>query len=189
MKSDASHSMNVDQEFLSSLFSKRKEHRLGRNSFSSLDITPAERKKLYEMAQQRGLLTSYEFSGIQSFGISRNDAARTMLQKTRERALEKLRNEFGAKAHFWVNPRQLWSVDFYWRSARVGVVITGPLQDDLSRGARVRRRDSRVGAKQRSVSIPGVNSWNLTLLSFPYYAIWHHPSDFLSRIKHKLIVS
>lgn len=185
MKSEA------NQEFLKGLASKRKILRWGLSSFLTyLDITPAERTKLYELARQRGLLTCYEFSGIKSFGINRNDAARMMLQKTRDRAFEKLKIEFGAEARFWVNPKQLCGeADFYWRLAKLGVVISGPLLDDLSRGDPMRGRDSRTESKERSVTIPGVNSWNFTLLSFPYYLVWHHPSDFLNRIKRKLVAS
>lgn len=158
-------------------------------SYTYLDITPAERTKLYALARQRGLLTHYEFSGVESFGVNRNDAARTVLQKTHERALEKLKIEFGAKAHFWVNPKQLLGVDFYWRSAKLGVVISGPLQDDLGRADPARMRDWRFKAKERSVTIPGVNSWTIIVLTFPYYVVWHHPSDFLSHIKDRLLAS
>lgn len=184
MKSEAT------QEFLNSLSSKRKTLRLGRtSSLTYLDITPTERTRLYELARQRGLLTRYEFSGVESFGVNRNDAARTVLLKTHERALEKLKIEFGAKAHFWVNPKQFLSVDFYWRSAKLGVAISGPLQDDLGRADRVRKRDCRFEAKERSVTIPGVNSWTIALLSFPYYVVWHHPAEFLSHIKDRLLAS
>jgi len=177
----------VDEKFLKHLLSKRKEVRHRRYPFSWLAITPAEREKLYEAGEQCGLLTTYEFSGIKASGTSRNDAANRLLDKTHERAFTKLKAEFGSKAHFWVKPEQLsfLRVGFYWRLARIGVVITGPPRDDLYRFGPARTRDS---CNVRQDFLPP-NLRGLTLLSFPYYVVWHHPFDFVSQISGKLIAS
>lgn len=130
------------EEFLKGLFSKRKQLRLRSGSLSWLDLTATERDKLYEEAEKRGLLTRYEFSGIQSLGISRNNAADRLLQATRQHAFEKLKAEFGAKARFWADPPQLSSlgVDFYWKLAKLAIHITGPLTDAVWRAGPTRAR-------------------------------------------------
>jgi hypothetical protein len=175
----------VDEKFLRYLLSKRKEIGPRRYRFSFLDITSGERKRLYEIGEQAGLLTPYEFSGIKSAGISRNDAARRVLALTRERAFTKLKVEFGAKAHFWVQPKQCFLyIDFYWRRANLGVVITGPLMDHLYRAGPERTRDHHVKSLSRSFELKG-----LTILTFPYYVVWHHPSEFIKKIRQKLIGS
>jgi len=182
---------NITEEFLHSLVSKRKELKLTGCSISWLEITPTERKELYEIAKERGLLIGYKFSGIMSYGISRNDAGCSLLESTRERAFEKLRTEFGAKARFWIRPKQLSiiGIDFYWRTAKLGVLITGPLRDDPRRGDPVRTRDSCVGREQDFDWALPPNMKGLAILKFPYYQVWHHPSDFLDQIKHRLITS
>jgi len=107
---------------------------------------------------------------------------------TRERAFTKLRAEFGAKAHFWVKPKQLsfLRVDFYWRLARIGVVITGPPRDNLYRFGSARTRDSCIDMRQDFLP---PNLTGLSVLSFPYYMVWRHPFDFVKQIRHKLIAS
>ena len=177
----------VDEKFLKHLLSKRKEFKLGSYPFSWLDITPAEREKLYEAGEQCGFLTTYEFSGIKASGTSRNDAANRLLDKTHERAFTKLKAEFGSKAHFWVKPKQLCflRVGFYWRLARIGVVITGPPRDDLNRFGPARTKDS---CSVRQDFLPP-DLKGLTLLSFPYYVVWHQPSEFIRKIRQKLIAS
>lgn len=174
------------QEFLTDLLSKRKDIDLnGYGRVSRLDITSDEREKLYEIGERCGLLTTYEFSGISCSGMSRNDAARRLLDKTRKRAFARLRDEFGAAAHFWPEPRQLPTVDFYWRLAKLGVVITGPLFD-YSGPTAARARDVRT---DRNYHCFPKNLKDLMILSFPYYFVWHHPSEFIAKIKQKLVAS
>src|SRR5579859_6942214 len=103
-----------DEEFLKHLVSKRKEIRSRFGTDSCLHITPAERERLYEVAERCGVLQRYEFTGVNSFGTSHNDAARRLLDKTRKRAFTRLKTEFGAKAHFWVKPQQFPFIDFFW---------------------------------------------------------------------------
>jgi hypothetical protein len=111
--------VEADEKFLKYLLSKRRELGPKAYKFSWLDITPAEREKLYEIGVQSAVLTQYEFSGVKSAGTSRNDAARRVLDMTHARAFSKLKAEFGAKAHFWVRPKKLCflHIDFYWRKA------------------------------------------------------------------------
>src|ERR1700680_4071176 len=82
-------SMKVEahEKSLKYLLSKRRE--LGPGSFgkfSWLNITSAEREKLYEIGEQSDLLTQYEFSGVKSAGTSHNDAARRVLDMAHGRA-------------------------------------------------------------------------------------------------------
>jgi hypothetical protein len=179
--------VEADREFLKYLLSKRKVSGPRGNRFSWLDMTSAEREKLYEIGEQSGLLTQYEFSGIKSSGTSRNDAARRVLDKTSERAFLKLKTEFGGTAHFWVRPRQLSFIDFYWRKAKVGVVLTGPLMDDLWHAGRKRVGDFRL--KRNILSDLPPEMRYLTLLVVPYYVVWHQPSEFIGAIKQELIAS
>ena len=65
-------------EFFKRLLSRRRQVKVGRYSLSYLDISPADSEKLYEEAERRGLLASYEFSGVKSFGTNRNDACRRL---------------------------------------------------------------------------------------------------------------
>ena len=141
------------EESLLPPLSKRKHIFHGGSVFTWLDIDSNERRKLYEIAKQHGLLTEYQFSGIKACGVSRNDAVRWLMEKTRNRALEKLRVEFGSRAHFWVRPRRLSyvDIDFYRRSAKLGIVITGPLKDDPYRGD-VRAMDSAPSSKDAASS-------------------------------------
>jgi hypothetical protein len=179
----------ADREFLKYLLSKRKVFGPREYRFSWLDITSAEREKLYEIGEHSGLLTQYEFSGMKSAGTSRNDAARRVLDKTRERAFLKLKTELGGKAHFWLKPRQLAClyIDFYWRKAKVGVVVTGPLMDDLWHGGRKRVGAFRLTRKYLSNLPPELR--DLTILIVPYYMVWHRPSEFVTAIKEQLIAS
>jgi hypothetical protein len=179
----------ADREFLKYLLSKRKVSGPREYKFSWLDITSAEREKLYEIGEQSGLLTHYEFSGIKAAGTSRNDAARRVLDKTRERAFLKLKTELGRTAHFWFRPRQLSSlyIDFYWRKAKVGVVVTGPLMDDLWHAGRKRIGAFRFARNYFSNSPPELR--NLTILVVSYYTVWHQPSEFVAAIKEQLIAS
>jgi len=181
--------VEADREFLKYLLSKRKVSGPRAYRFSWLDITSAEREKLYEIGEQSGLLTHYEFSGIKSAGTSRNDAARRVLDKTRERAFLKLKTEFGGTAHFWVRPRQLsrLCIDFYWRKANVGVVLTGPLADDLLHAGSKRVGDFRLTRNFLSNLPPALRY--LTFLVVPYYVVWHQPSEFIGAIKQQLIAS
>jgi hypothetical protein len=179
----------ADREFLKYLLSKREVSGPREYRFSWLDITSAEREKLYEIGEQSGLLTQYEFSGIKSAGTSRNDAARRVLDKTRERAFLKLKTELGRTAHFWLSPRQISSlyIDFYWRKAKVGAVITGPLMDDLWHAGRKRVGAFRLTRKYVSNLPPELR--DLTILIVPYYMVWHQPSEFVTAIKEQLIAS
>ncbi len=178
----------LDEKFLKHLLSKRKEIGPREYSFSRLNITPAEREKLYEIGEQCGLLTSYEFSGVESLGTNHNNAARRLLDKTHKRAFARLKTEFGSKTHFWVRPKELFPMDFYWRLARIGVTITGPLNDDLNRSGRTRTRDFRMGLLDDLVSyLP--NFQGMTVLTFPYYVVWHHPTEFVRQIRQKLASS
>jgi hypothetical protein len=179
----------ADRQFLKYLLSKRKASGPREYKFSWLDITSAEREKLYEIGDQAGLLTHYEFSGIKTAGTSRNDAARRVLDKTRERAFLKLKTELGRTAHFWFRPRQLSAlyIDFYWRKAKVSVVITGPLMDDLGHAGRKRVGSFRFA--RRFFSKLPTDFRDLTILAVPYYVIWHQPSEFVTAIKEQLIAS
>lgn len=182
---------SADEKFLKGLLSKRKESGTRSLRYSWLDITPADRERLYDIGKRSGLLTRYEFSGITSSGISRNDAARMLLHITRKRAFEKLRTEFGAKAHFWANPQQFGflGIDFYWRLAKLAVVITGPLRDNLKRAGQTRTRDSWIGFQGDDLCKLSPNTTDLAVLTFPYYVVWHHPSDFIAEIREKLVAS
>lgn len=179
----------LDEKFLKHLLSKRKEIKFGTDSLSWLNITATEREKLYEVGAQCGLLTSYEFSGVKSLGTSHNNAARRLLDKTHKRAFARLKTEFGSKAHFWVRPKELFPMDFYWRLARIGVAITGPLKDDLNRRGPARTRDFRMGLLEDLVSYLPPNFQGMTVLTFPYYVVWHHPTEFVRRIRQKLAAS
>ena len=181
--------VEADEKFLKYLLSKRREFGPRAHKFSWLDITLAEKEKLYEIGAQSGLLTQYEFGGVKAAGTSRNDAARRVLDMTHRRAFSKLKAEFGAKAHFWVRPKQLrlLRVDFYWRKAQLGVVITGPLMDDLCRAGPERTRDEGVERDFINELLPDLRG--LTVLPFPYYVIWHQPSEFIKTVTQKLIAS
>lgn len=178
-----------DEKFLKNLLSKRREFGPRAYRFSYLDITSAEREKLYEIAEQSGLLTHYEFSGIKSAGTSRNNAARRLIQATRDRAFSRLKREFGAKAHFWVRPIQLYvgDIDFYWRRAKLGVTITGPLLDAHDRAGLERVRDRRFEYDFASTLPPELKGF--AVLTFPYYEVWHQPSEFIRKIRHSLVAS
>lgn len=110
------------------LLKKRKHSFHSGSVLTWLEIDSNERKNLYEIAKQRGLLTEYRFSGIKAYRVNRNDALCWLMEETRKRALEKLKLEFGSRAHFWVQPRRLSyvDIDFYWILAKLGIVITGP---------------------------------------------------------------
>ena len=179
----------ADREFLAHLLSKRKVSGPRDDRFSWLNITRAEREKLYQIGEQAGLLTQYEFSGIKTAGTSRNDAARRVVDKTRERAFLTLKTELGGKAHFWLSPRQFASlyIDFYWRKAKVGVLITGPLMDNIWEAGKKRIGSFRFAKRIFSKLPPEFR--DLTILAVPYYVVWHQPSEFVTEIKEQLIAS
>ena len=60
------------------------------------------------------------------------------MELARTRAFALLKKEFGSSAHFWPRPKfSRVSLDFYWRRANLGVMVTGPLLT-LPSGARKR---------------------------------------------------
>jgi hypothetical protein len=178
-------------EVLKELNSKRRALRYGGRTIHYVELTAEERKNLYEGAREHGLLIGYEFSGVRSYGVSRNDAAYILLEATRQKAFRLLQREFGAFARFWVKPKQLnlIGIDFYWRKARLGLLITGPLIDDPSRGDPTRSRDSRQELEQDLDSVIPENMKGLTTIKMPYYIVWHRPSDLVSRIRGRLVAS
>lgn len=152
-----------------------------------MDLTPREREDLYDEAGRRGLLTMYEFSGIFSQGVSRGDAIRTLLVKTRKKAFELFRQEFGAAARFRVSPTQFGGIDFYWRRAALGLVITGPLVDDPFRAdpRRTRDIDKRFGVGFFQVQ----DSAEPKILAVPYYEVWHSPRAVVEKVRQLLLAS
>ena len=178
-------------EAIKKLAANRRVLRLGRHTISWLKLTSEERKTLYAAAKERGRLYRYEFSGIASYGASRTDAAAMLLETTREKAFLLLRREFGSSARFWVNPRQLkiLRIDFYWRKARLGLTITGPLIDDPYRGDPKRTRDSRPELERELDSLIPENMQRLAIIKIPYYMVWHQPSDVINRINKRLVAS
>src|ERR1700722_3950368 len=172
-------------ESIKELASKRRVVRLGRRSFSYVDLTPAERAELCQFAEQRGLLTRYDFSGIPANGVSRNHAANRLLEATRKKAFEMMRRAFGASARFRSQSEPAMSVDFYWRKARLGLVITGPPRDAAGRGDPRRTGDSRPELGQHFDSLPAT----LKIIRAPYYLVWHRPTHFLDQIRNELVAS
>jgi hypothetical protein len=80
-------------------------------------------------------------------------------------------------------------IDFYWRSAKLGVVITGPLKDDPHRGDPVRTKDLTPSSKDAAISAMRIGVEDITIVTVPYYQVWHRPSVFLEQIRSKLILS
>src|ERR1700730_12092011 len=172
-------------ESIKALASKRRVFRLGRRSFSFVHLTPEESDYLCQFAEEQGLLTRYEFSGISSYGVNRNHAAERLLKDTRQKAFEMMRRVFGSSAYFRRQSEQTIGIDFYWKKARLAVVITGPLWDDVSRGTQNKARDSRPHLGQHFESLPQTSK----IVKVPYYVVWHRPAHFLDQIRHELVAS
>jgi len=171
--------------------SNRRALHFGGHTVFCVKLTSEERKTLYCAARESGLLMRYEFSGIPSYGVSRSHAAALLLEVTHQKALGLLRREFGSCARFWVRPKQLsiLGTDFYWKKAKLGLAITGPLMDDPYRGDPKRTRDSRPELEQQLDSLIPESMKGLAIIKVPYYLVWHQPSDFIRRINSKLIAS
>ncbi len=178
-------------EAVKKLNSNRRTLHLGGRTLYSVRLTPEERKTLYGAAKECGLLVRYEFSGIPSYGVTRSHAAALLLEVTHQKALGLLQREFGACARFWVRPKQLsiLGVNFYWKKAKLGLAITGPLIDDPHRGDPRRTRDSRPELEQELHSGIPEGMKALAIIKLPYYLVWHQPSAFISRINSKLAAS
>lgn len=174
----------IDIERLRGLLAKRKTWRFpGGREISWLPLSREESEEIYEVAREHGLLLRYEFSGISSDGVSRHDAARRMLERTREKAFQLLRREFGASARF----QAAHGSDFYWKKARIRLVITGPLIDDRSRGDPRRTRDDwglrLLRESQRETGSPETGTKEYEV---PYYRVWHKPSEFVADVRRLL---
>ena len=175
-------------EVLKKLAANRSPLNLGKAAIQFAQLTLEEKDVLYSTAKARGLLTRYEFSGVPCDGLSRTDAAGRLCEVTHQRALVLLRLEFGACARFWVKPRQLryLDVDFYWKKANLGLVITGPLIDDPWRADPRRTRDSRDELQLEFDSpIPNI-ILPVRVIKTPYYSIWHQPSAFIRHMRELL---
>lgn len=162
---------------------RRTENWYGHRIFK-VELTEREREELYDEAGRRGLLTIHEFSGISARGVNRRDAIESLLAKTRKRAFELFQKELGACARFWASPSQFYGVDFYWRRARLGVAITGPLEDDVFRADPRRSRDRMWVVVSRAYKSDG-----LTVMAVPYYEVWHKPGPVVATIRQQLLAS
>jgi len=147
----------------------------------------ADREILYAEAKRRGLLRTYDFSGIAACGVSRRDAITTLMLSTFRKSFGLLRRNFGSSARFVARPRQFRSlgVDFYWKRAKIGLVITGPTFDDLRRGDRRRTRDREQVLYDLC---EGRNSFlrvanRLSVMIVPYYDIWHNPTAVVANVR------
>ena len=161
-------------------------------SLRYVNLTEEESKRLFEFAHQRGLLTRYEFSGVTSYGVTRNNAADRLLKETRQKAFDLLRRAFGASARFRKQEWNPWTADFYWKKAGLAVVITGPGWDDLRRADPTRRRDTRPELYEEISSPSGLSDCPAKiskLLKMPYYMIWHQPTRFIDQVRLELIAS
>jgi len=127
-------------------------------------------------ARNLGLLKVFNFSGVRVRSIDRRSAQLELMAKTRSRAFDLLRKEFGAVARFWPNFVYLSEhADFYWRRAGLGLIITGPRNSD------------------RHPADTGFRTWGRTriekLLRVPYYTVWHRPKKFLDAVRAELALS
>lgn len=167
----------------------------GPRSVPSLEIQNAK-DKIREEARRRGLLHRYDFSGIVANGVSRNDAAEQLMKQARARAFDLLRKEFGASAHFWPRAsiripvlREVFSVDFYWRKANLGVELTGPLVMNRVTGELKRSH----GAPDFPVEFMDPRyqgeAKHVKIMKLPYYLLWHDPSRFVGEIRKALVAS
>jgi hypothetical protein len=164
---------------------------LGGHKICWVDLTVEECKTVYDAAKERGLLLRYEFSGIAFYGPNRTYAADLLLEATRQKVFRLLRREFGSSARFWIRPTPLsfLGIDFYWRKARLGLAITGPLIDDLYRGDPRRTRDSKPELEREFDCRIPVNMRGLSIIKIPYYSVWHRPSEVVNCIKKRLVAS
>jgi hypothetical protein len=173
-------------EYIKELASKRRVFRSPDGfSLSYVSLTPEEEERLFEFAKGQGLLTRYEFSGIPAYGVSRNNAAHRLLEGTRQKAFELLRRVFGSSAHFRSQPSNLSVADFYWRKARLALLITGPNLDDRTRAEPTRSRDPSPKLYEEFNSSPEKPK----LITVPYYLVWHQPARFLDQIRQELVAS
>lgn len=168
----------------------RKHRSFARHQVFVTEGSEADRKILYEYADSQGLLLEYDFAGIRATGVSRRDAITNLMQSTFERAFELLRRNFGSSAKFHSRPKRFkdLEIDFYWKRADFGLVISGPNIDDLWRPGNQRTRDrnalfERWAYRARSVDR---ESQRLAVMMVPYYEIWHHPTEFAERVRNYL---
>ncbi len=108
------------------------------------------------------------------------------MERTRARAFEILRKEFGASARFWPRPENTpvpWP-DFYWRKANVAVVITGPLHDVPGPATARMRSESVVNGAYFSGAMQ-----RMKINRLAYYLVWHRPGEFMAVIRAALVAS
>jgi hypothetical protein len=175
------------------LRSSRRNARLLRHNVLVADECNDERGVVYRQAAEQGLLTTYEFSGIKAAGASRNDAITNLLSATFQKMFELLRRNLGSRANFWPRPRHLriLDVDFYWKRARIALIITGPNFDDFRRGDNTKTRDSpRIAENyfllRQDVAKPLEGG---TVITIPYYDVWHNPSGVVEIVRNAVIES
>ena len=175
------------------LRSSRKNGRLLRHLVYVADDRDDEREVVYRQADIQGLLTTYEFSGVKAAGASRNDAITNLFSATFQKAFELLRQNFGSRANFWPRPRHLriLDVDFYWRRARIALIITGPNFDDFRRGDSKKTRDSPRITENYPLLRQDVAKHldGGIVISIPYYDVWHSPSGVVGTVRKALLES
>ena len=157
------------------------------------DIT-LDMERLIKDASERGLLGV--LSGLPQGAVQKLKLRADKLLQTLERAHGLLRKEFGAVARFQRNKRfqpngkkisKEWpEAHFYWKRARIAVLITGPRIDDFDSATEKKRNDSlRFLQEQGKAPFPD----EITILTIPYYKVVKQPTRFLAKVRKALIES
>lgn len=157
------------------------------------DIT-LDLQKLIGDAAERGLLGV--MSGLPVSAVEKMKSRAGKLLQAQERAHELLRKEFGAVARFQRNKRfqpngkkisREWpEAHFYWKRARIAVLITGPRIDDFSSSTEKKRNDSLQFLQERgNAPFPD----DITVLPIPYYVVTKQPRQFLEQVHEALSAS
>jgi hypothetical protein len=153
------------------------------------EMAESDRKVLLAECRERGFpVSSYEFSNIFEDGVSREDAADWLLERTRRKAFELFKIEFGATARF----RPILDlVDFYWPKARLAVWISGPLSTRIYARDKLKRASGDVGLEwAKSLGwLHEIPMNRVMKLRIPYYRVWHNPQAVVGEIKEKLAAS
>jgi hypothetical protein len=165
------------------------------------ELTESDRELLLVECKKRGIaVQQYDFSNICVEGVSREDAAEWLLEKSHRKAFDLLRWEFGSTARFQTERP---FIDFYWRKARLAVLISGALvnfSDVFEKFMAPRsvlesyqlKRDAHsswlpLGRSMGELS--GIPKTGIEEIWVPYYKIWHNPRNFLAEIRAKLVAS
>jgi hypothetical protein len=122
------------------------------------------------------------------FGTEPPNDVEKFMERTRQKAFDLLRKEFGSTARFEIGYRPV--IDFFWRRARLAMAISGPLRPRLfSDGPMMQDKAPDLDFSRWMMMLPRFPKTGVVLVAVPHYMVWHRPQHFLAETRMMLLNS